>query len=484
MQICFPLPCSAALFNAVRKTSKMIIKKHIESLWQAVTNFFTKGDQRSLEAKKNIAGSLIIKGMSILIGLLLVPLTISYIHPSKYGIWLTLSSIVGWMSFFDIGFTHGLRNKFAEAKAKGNTDIAKNYISTTYYYVTIIFVLLWVFLLIVNQFVTWHKLLNLPPEDETEVSRLAMIVFTYFCFQFIFRVINTILTANQQPAKASLTDMLGQLLALVIIFILTRTTEGSLIYLGLALGLSPTLVLLASNIFFFNTEFKQYKPSIKFVKKEYARDIMKLGVKFFVLQIAAIVQFETSLFLIAHYFNTTEVTNYNIAYKYFSSLQMVFMILLSPLWSSVTDAYNTGDDSWIKNAVKKYLQMVTGFIAVGFLMLVFSPKIYDLWLGKHIISIDFNISLLLYIFFSTSMFASIFVFVINGIGALKIQFRTSLISSVIFILLSLLFINVFHWGVKSVIIASITSNFFGFIVAPIQVYKIFYKKSSNPIWYK
>ena len=85
---------------------------------------------------------------------------------------------------------------------------------------------------------------------------------------------------------------------------------------------------------------------------------MKLGLRFFVLQIAAIVQFETSLFLIAHYFGTAEVTNYNIAFKYFSVLQMGFLILLSPLWSGVTDAYNSGDLAWVKNVVKKYLCII------------------------------------------------------------------------------------------------------------------------------
>src|SRR5665648_546203 len=99
---------------------------------QILTDFFTKGHERSIKAKKNILASLIIKGLSIAISLVLVPLTINYINPSRYGIWLTLSSIVGWFSFFDIGLTQGLRNKFAEAKAKGEDNLAQILVSTTY----------------------------------------------------------------------------------------------------------------------------------------------------------------------------------------------------------------------------------------------------------------------------------------------------------------------------------------------------------------
>lgn len=124
------------------------------------------------------------------------------------------------------------------------------YISTTYYYVSLIFIALWLILLFINQFITWHSLLSLPPAMEKEVSQLAMLVFTYFCFQFIFRVISTILTADQQPAKASMLDMLGQLLGLVLIFLLTRFTTGSLLYMGFSVGIAPVLVLLAANIYF------------------------------------------------------------------------------------------------------------------------------------------------------------------------------------------------------------------------------------------
>lgn len=72
------------------------------------------------------------KCISILVSLQVVPLTITYINPTKYGIWLTLSSIIAWLSYFDLGFAHGFRNRFSEAKANGNILLAKEYVSTTY----------------------------------------------------------------------------------------------------------------------------------------------------------------------------------------------------------------------------------------------------------------------------------------------------------------------------------------------------------------
>ncbi len=88
-----------------------------------IINFLNKGHIRSIGAKKNIFASFVIKGSSIIVGLFLVPLTINYLSPTKYGIWITLSSIIGWFSFFDIGLGNGLRNKFTEAVSNGKHEL-------------------------------------------------------------------------------------------------------------------------------------------------------------------------------------------------------------------------------------------------------------------------------------------------------------------------------------------------------------------------
>ena len=139
----------------------------ISTIHQQVLNFFTQGHQRSIEAKKNIVGEIAIKGLSIAISLLMVPMTIHYINPTQYGIWLTISSMVGWISFFDIGFTQGLRNRFAEAKAQNNTELARIYVSTTYFYMSLIFVGLWIILLVANRFINWGSLLNIDVNQVT-----------------------------------------------------------------------------------------------------------------------------------------------------------------------------------------------------------------------------------------------------------------------------------------------------------------------------
>jgi len=449
-----------------------------------LSEFFSKGSTRTLAAKKNVAGSFMVKIFSMAISFIIVPLTINYINPTQYGIWLTLTSMVGWVSLFDVGLTQGLRNKFAEAKAKHDINLARIFVSTTYFYISILFLAVWVLLVVVNSFVDWSSLINVPIVMDSEIRMLTSIIITYFCLQFIFQVIKTILIADQKPAVASLIDLIGQFSSLVIIWLLTIFTDGSLILLGLGIGVFPVLILIGANIYLFYTAYNDVVPSLKFVHKEYRNQLMGLGLKFFVLQLAAMIQYSSSLFLIARYFTPDDVTAYNIAFKYFLTLQGIYMIILSPLWSSSTDAYFSGDYDWIKRAVKKYLLILVPFVLLGLVMLLFCNQFYDLWLGEGVVQIDFKISLLCFVFFILGMFASIFVNVINGIGALRVQFYVSVVTAVGFIVLSLLFILVLEWGVWSIILASIISNVYGYLFAPIQLYNILVVRNTTSIWFK
>ena len=87
-----------------------------------ISRFINEGDKRSANAKKNIIAMIFLRGLNILTGFLIVPITINYVNASIYGIWLALSSIVIWISYFDFGLPNGFRNKFAEAKAKTTSN--------------------------------------------------------------------------------------------------------------------------------------------------------------------------------------------------------------------------------------------------------------------------------------------------------------------------------------------------------------------------
>jgi O-antigen/teichoic acid export membrane protein len=457
---------------------------YIEKLTNLLKGFFSEGHERSVKAKKNILASFLIRGGSIAISLILVPLTINYINPSRYGIWLTLSSIVAWLSFFDIGLTQGLRNKFAEAKAKNDDSIAQVYVSTTYAILAIIFFSTWVIFLGCNHFLNWSKILNVSESMQSEVMMLAAIVFTYFCLSFVLKIITTILLADQRPAKSSLIDLLGQAISLIFIVILVKTTEGSLIKLGIALCVSPLIVLIGANLILFKGLYKKYRPAFAKIRFSYAKGLFNLGLIFFLIQFAGIIQYQTANIIIARNFGTGDVTSYNIVFKYFGVMNMIFTIFLTPFWSASTEAYYKNDIEWIRNGIKKYNQLNILMIIGGLVMLIFSDTVYRLWLGEGKVNISFSLSLWGFLYYNVSMFGGKYVNFLNGISALRIQFLSCIISPFLYVLIAMLLIKHYHMGVYALFIASIIANVNGFLLAPIQYYQIIVKKTKSAIWYK
>ncbi|GHT50803.1 hypothetical protein FACS189440_18850 [Bacteroidia bacterium] len=435
-------------------------------------------NERTANAIKNIFASFGIKGISMAVSLLLVPLTISYVNPTQYGIWLTLSSIVMWFSFFDIGFAQGLRNRFAEAKATGNYTKAKAYISTTYICIGSIFTIVWILFFCVNFFVDWSVILNAPKQMAKDLSLIAIIVFTFFCIQIILKIINTILIADQQPAKSALFDMLGQVIALLIIFILTKTTSGSLLYLALALGASPILIMLVSSFWFYNHEYKIYQPSIKFFDKSIVKDILSLGVKFFVLQIASLVVYQSANIIIAQLFTFEDVAKYNIAYKYFNVPFSLFFIIIMPFWSAYTDAYTKNDQQWMMHTLKRIRLIFILFVLLSIIMLFVSSNAYRLWIGD-IVKIPCAISLSLCIYTILYMWVSIHIFIINGIGKIKLQFLFSIIEMILYIPISIILGKVI--GVSGVVLAMILFVSVRSLWSPIQLKKLLHNKATG-IW--
>lgn len=188
------------------------------------------GNARSAAVKKNIVGSIVVKGLSILISLILVPLTLGYVDSELYGIWLTLSSIVLWLNFFDIGFTLGLKNKLAEALAVEDYQKGQQLVSTTYYMMVIIFIPLCLLSAIIIPFINWSDLLNISPDYNYEIIKVLYVLIFFVLLQMFFNVLGAVVSAYQKVALSSLFIMLGQFLSLIFIFILTKTVPHLLFH--------------------------------------------------------------------------------------------------------------------------------------------------------------------------------------------------------------------------------------------------------------
>jgi len=252
----------------------------------------------------------------------------------------------------------------------------------------------------------------------------------------ILVTINTIIIADQKPARSALFDMFGQLLALCIIFILIYTTKGSLIYLGLALGFAPVFILLISSIWFYSNQYRSFAPSFRYVRFSYVKDIMSIGIRFFFIQVATIVLYQTNNMIIGHTGTPDDVTTFNIAYKYMGIVLMSFSIFISPFWSAITEAYTIKDFHWIRTKVKK-LRFISLLLIIGvvFLYLV-SKYVYSFWIGD-VVLIPSSVTFVVGIYVILLSWVALNTQILNGTGKITIQILTYSIGTIMHIPLAL-----------------------------------------------
>lgn len=451
-------------------------------LLASINSLFTKGHRRSVKAQKNILASFLLKGASIAISFALVRMTLDYLEATKYGIWLTLSSIISWFAFFDIGLGNGLRNRFAEATAKNQEKLAKTYVSTTYATVGLITAIVYVLFLTINPLLNWAKILNTTPELAKELSLVALIVFTFFSLRFVLKLIGVVLAADQRPAIKDAFDLISNLVSLIIVYILMKTRPGSLLYLGTTRAATPAIVLLLASCIFFNRGYKQYKPSLKYINLRYFKELASLGFQFFVIQIAVLILFTTDNMIITHLFEPAEVTPYNIAFRYFSIITMIFGIIITPFWSAFTEAYVKKDIKWIKNSMQKLTYIWAILSGLALIMLCLSNFAYKVWIGSAV-NIPLSLSIGMLLFVVIIMWNNVFVVFINGVGKIRLQFYSALIESLVNIPLSILLAKYFNLGSLGVILATSICLLPGAIWAPIQYYKIINNRAHG-IWAK
>ena len=444
--------------------------------------FLNKGHTRSVKAKKNIFALILIKGVSVSTSFLFVPLTIGYLSPANYGIWLTIYGIVGWFGLLDIGLGNGLRNKFTECVTNNDTKSARIYVSTTYAILGIIMSLACIAFFIINHYLNWSQIINVEPEKAQELGKVALIIFGFFCMQLVVKLINSVLLADHKTALASGINTICSILSLVVIFILTKTTQGSLIYLALTIGIINLVVPLVASIWFFNTYYKDYKPSLKLVDFKYAKNLMNIGIMFFLFQSTALLVVATDNIIISQLYGPSEVTPYNVALKYFTPVTIIFNIVSAPLWSAYTEAYTQNDMGWIKRITKKMLKFWM-LVFIGVIpMILLSNIMYQLWIGDEI-KIPFGVTVFMGLFALLSAFNQIFGNFINGIGKLRLSFFLTITTAVINIPLCLFFASYLGLGSAGIILASCISLLPDIIFIPIQYFKII-NQTATGIWNK
>ncbi|MEE0726993.1 MAG: oligosaccharide flippase family protein [Clostridium saudiense] len=428
-------------------------------------------DLSEKQVKKNMILGTVYKGLSMIVSYLYVPLVLFYLGEVRYGIWTTILNVLSWITYFDVGIGNGLRNKLAESlaqKEEGQEKKICRYVSSAYVMMAIIVLGAILIGCILSGIINWESIFGVKKYDEN-LKIIMGISILFVGINFWLSLCKSIYYAIQENSKVGLMGVLQQVLMLVGVFVLIKCGKPSILLVAILYGITDFIVSIAFSFSLFRKD-KAFIPKLSQYSAQEAKETTTLGIKFFVVQIAALILFTTDNLIISHFIGPAEVTSYSIVNKLFSIGTALFTMLVTPYWSRTAAAKAEENYTMIKNSIyAMYKLMALGIIGVAVLVAIFRPLAH-LWLQKNL-NYSPGLIPLMGVYAIIFMWNAIYSQIANGLSLLKVLMPVAIAQGIINIPLSLLFLLKFNMGVVGVLLGTVCATLISAIITPYYTWK-------------
>jgi O-antigen/teichoic acid export membrane protein len=315
-----------------------------------------RGLERYRRAGITASSSFIAKALNILISFLSVPLTVHYLGAERYGVWLTISSVITWMSMTDFGLAgNALINVLAEASGKDDHAEAQHYTASAFWALTGVSVLAGIVCVSAFRFIPWRAVFQVSAATTTQELQMACgLTLLFFVMAFPLSIQNSIYNAYQDGFLANIWGIAANALSLAAL-VFVSFTHGGLPQLVLALSGTRTLVSIA-NCFFLFRRYRWLVPAPSAVRLDCVKRLFHLGSKYLVTQLASLGIYQSQPMIITQILGPSKVVIFVVAYKIISLPMDLAYMATQPFISAFGEAKARKDWHWIdgayKNAVK------------------------------------------------------------------------------------------------------------------------------------
>ncbi len=399
------------------------MRKNLKQINDIINKFSKKENNKIVIT--NVIGAFLVRGGGLLVSILTLPVFINYFgNKTVLGVWYTVLSVITWVLNFDLGIGNGLRNQLVISISEKNTQKSKELISSAYFLIGAIVIIISVLGFGFSSFVNWNHIFNISEDliSAGVILTVVRFVFLGIMAQFFLRLISSILFALQKSAVNNLLSLIVSVLQLIFILLApSGTPEQNFLLLSKAYIFITTFPYLVVTIIIFSTSLKKMRPNIHFYRKNSAFSVMSLGGIFFVCQILYMIIINTNDFLITYFTVPENTVEYNIYSRLFSLAGIFVNLILTPIWSMVTKAIAEGELEWLQKLFQK-AQIISGVVIVGeFLITIMLQFIINIWLGNEAIKVNYFYAVIFAIWGSVFIYHNILSTFTCGTGKMKLQ---------------------------------------------------------------
>lgn len=403
---------------------------------------------RSHKAINGFAADLIGQFFTQFLTFVSIPFIISNTSQTNYGFWLTIGSIMTWISITDLGIGTALSRQLIKVQThfSGLQLLQKRneLLSTSFIFFLIASFVFFVCSALIYPFtINWFH-----------ISDIDSITYqnTYFLASFSgaislpLSIYGGILEANQKIVLhrniASVSSIFNILFSVICIYFFKNVQY---------LSLSLLLTVLVKSLFLYFYAHKNYKFSIQlclFSKSDFLQ-LFKYGGSFQIAKLANTVASNTDNVFIGSFLGLSLVPNYTFTSKLFQTFAVVFVskipTVLFPGLSEIFDQEGHKRIIFIFRCLIKILFRI-GIFASAYVYL-FNYDFVRLWVGESNYGGDYLNWIFVYLLFFETIFRGMSALVLVY-GDMAYWAIVSLLEAIVNILLSVLLIKDFGlWGV-------------------------------------
>jgi O-antigen/teichoic acid export membrane protein len=413
-------------------------------------------DHRERRARglfQGTASALIARVLAISVSVISVPLTIGYLGGERYGAWVTIVSVITFLSITDFGLAASLTNAVGKAQVEDAHAQGQRLVSSALFMLSLIALVILIAGIALAPRIAALLFPNLQsPVARAEIVPAVMIALSIFALNLPLLVSSRVLAAHQESALANVWNMAGSLgnFAALLVVIWFHAGLPWLVFGCFGLGLAANA---ACAVWLFGFRKPWLRPNLASVDPAFVRILFSDGWKFFVIGAGWMVNWQTDNMVIAHFLGAAQVTPYAVTFSLFAIATGLQTLAYPNLWPAYTEAYAQSDYEWIRKTLRSNFKFsfLTTTAIVGFLT-IFGSEIIRLWAGTAAVP---PFSVIVWMALWRLMLSTLLVgsCLLNATGHLKGMTVYGTATAVLNLTLSILFAKIY--GIAGVIAATV-----------------------------
>lgn len=340
-----------------------------------------RSDERYRLALWSLIASVGNRALSMGVMVLGVGLTLEYLSPERFGVWMTIASFAAMLTFLDLGVGNALTNEVAKYAAIGDAVALRDAISGGLGFMAALGATTSMFLMALGATLPWHDLIKTSSDAAShEVVRATILFGALFGVSILSTGVQKVFVGMQRSFEAHLVSSIGSLAAIVGLLVATSHRADVPTLLLVTLGsqlLAPLLLLIPllrrGQFSFAGLARKSCKAS---------RGLLQTGSLFLVLQVGTMIGWGADSLLISSTLGASHVAVYGVMQRLLQFVSVPLSLANAPLWAAYADARFRGDISFVRQTLRRSLLLTLGLGTIGAtLTVVAAPAVISRWTG-------------------------------------------------------------------------------------------------------